>query len=193
MLVEVINRSNGTSAYTIPEFGNRINVRRVFAPGESKKIELEELIALTYIPGGTKLLMDYLQINNKEALEELQLTVEPEYNMNEDDIINLLKNGSIDTFLDCLDFAPQGVLDLIKQLAIDLPVTDSRKRDIIKEKFGLDIDSAIRNKKESEEAIKALKERNHKERRVKVEDESNKEVARRTSVPNYKVVKKQDD
>lgn len=195
MLVKVKNRSNATSVYTIPELGDRTRIRREFAPGESKNIDLEELKALIYIPGGETLLMDYLQIQDAEALKELQLDVEPEYNMSRNDIINLLQSGSMDSFLDCLDFAPEGVLDLIKELAVELPLTDSRKREAIKEKMGLDVDKAIQNKKEAEEAVKAAKEKNHKERRVKIEKEENteKEVARRTSTPSYKVVGKKDD
>jgi hypothetical protein len=40
----------------------------------------------------------------------------------------LLKNGSKEAFLDCLDFAPEGVLDLIKKFAVELPLDNYDKR-----------------------------------------------------------------
>ena len=69
MTVQVKNRSNGISVYTIPELGDRRNIRREFAPNETKQIDLEELKALTYIPGGTKLLMEYLQVMDQVQLQ----------------------------------------------------------------------------------------------------------------------------
>ena len=47
--IKIKNRSNGMVAYTIPELGNRTNVRREFAPKEVKTISFEELEALTFI------------------------------------------------------------------------------------------------------------------------------------------------
>lgn len=187
MLVKVRNRSNGRSAYTLSQYKDRANLRREFAPGETLEIDLEELEALTYVPGGKILLTEYLQVLDRDAIEKLQLTVEPEYDMSKDDIINLLQYGTMDAFLDCLDFAPSGVLDLIKELAVDLPLNDSAKRKAIKDKLGLDVDLAIRNNEESKSEEKPQPK---KERRVATEE---KESGRRTATPNYKVVTKKDD
>lgn len=185
MLVKVKNRSNGTSAYTLSQYKDRTNLRRSFAPGETLEIDLDELEALTYVPGGRTLLTDYLQIlDNDEAIKKLQLKVEPEYSMSKEDIIDLLKNGSMDAFLDCLDFAPSGVIDLIKELSVELPLNDSAKREAIEEKLGFNVDLAIQHNEE----IKKAKENNKKERRVSVESETT-----RRTIPNYKVVKKKDD
>lgn len=184
MTVQVKNRSNGISVYTIPELGDRRNIRREFAPNETKQIDLEELKALTYIPGGTKLLMEYLQVMDSQALIELGLVTEPEYNMSKEDIKNLLLTGSMDSFLDCLDFAPTGVIDLIKDLSISLPLNDSAKRMAIKEKTGFDVDKALMRKREAEEdepsQITPVKER-----RVKTET-----TPGRRTTPDYKVVSK---
>ena len=64
-----------------------------------------------------------------------------------------MKTGSLDEFLDCLDFAPEGVKDLIKNLAVDLPLNDVAKREAIFNKLGFNVDNAIRIKKESEDPI----------------------------------------
>lgn len=185
MTVQVKNRSNGTSVYTIPELGDRRNIRREFAPDEIKQIDLEELKALTYIPGGTKLLMEYLQVMDPQAQFELGLAIEPEYNMSKEDIKNLLLTGSMDSFLDCLDFAPVGVIDLIKDLSVSLPLNDSAKRLAIKNKTGFDVDKALMRKREAEEddssQITPIKER-----RVKVDEP----IPSRRTIPEYKVVSK---
>ena len=47
--------------------------------------------------------------------------------------------------MDCLDFAPIGVLDLVKDISTKLPLTDYDKRKALKEKLGFDIDKAIAN------------------------------------------------
>ena len=117
---------------------------------------------------------------NKGAVEELNLHVEPEYEMGEEEIKNLLLNGSLDSLLDCLDFAPTGVLDLIKKLSVDLPLNDSEKRDVIKHKLGFDIGKALENKKQSEEETEV---KQPKERRVKLESEKERRTA-----PKYKIV-----
>lgn len=103
----------------------------------------EELRKLSYTPGGLVLLEDYLVIKDKDVLEALNLKVEPEYFYNKDDVINLLTKGSMDQFLDCLDFAPDGVLDLIKEYAVTLPLNDVNKRQAIYNKLGFDVNKAI--------------------------------------------------
>ena len=55
----------------------------------------------------------------------------------------MLLNGSLDAFLDALDFAPIGVIDLIKTMSVQLPLTDLNKRRALKEKTGFDVDRAL--------------------------------------------------
>lgn len=137
----VKNRSAGVAVYRIPELG----VRRSFAPGEIKKISAEELDKLTYRPGGMAILSNFLQILDQEGIEQVGLNPQPEYHMSEEDIIALMKTGSIDEFLDCLDFAPPGVIDIIKKLSVSLPLSDIEKRMALKNKTGFDCDAALRH------------------------------------------------
>ena len=65
--------------------------------------------------------------------------------MNENNVIDLLKNGSLDEFLDCLDYAPEGVIELIKKFAVQLPLDDYKKRQALKNKTGFDTDAAVAN------------------------------------------------
>lgn len=147
-LVKVLNRDNGAVVYEIPEMNG---LKRVYQAGETKEVTFEELEKLSYIPGGMPLLKDSLVIlNNNEAIKILLGHVEPEYSYSKEDIINLMKNGSLEEFLDCLDFAPQGVKDLIKTLSVELPLNDVAKREAILNKLGFNVDNAVRIKKESD-------------------------------------------
>ena len=112
----VKNRSAGSVVYTIPEIG----VRREFAPGESKKLSFVELEKLTFVPGGRYLMANYLQIDEEKINEEFNIKTEPEYYMSEADVIALLKTGELDALLDALDFAPAGIIDLIKEKTLEI-------------------------------------------------------------------------
>ena len=139
VMYNVKNRSASRVGYYIPED----NIRRTFAPGETKKVSGEELVALSYQPGGRELMVAFLQIQSDQMLNHLNINPQQEYYMNEQQIVELLKSGSLDAFLDCLDFAPEGVLDLVKKYALSLPLEDLNKRRALKEKTGFDVDKAI--------------------------------------------------
>ncbi len=183
--VSIKNRSNSIVIYNIPEMG----IRREFMPNEVKNITSEELEALSYRPGGMDLIRNELLISDAEVLTDMAVKVEPEYYLDDKGVIELLNTGSMDSFLDCLDFAPQGVLDLIKKYAVSLPVNDSRKREAIKTKLGLDVDLALLHQKQVKEALEEESGKTERldapVRRVKTEE---KPAGRRTTVPQYKVV-----
>ena len=183
--VSIKNRSNSIVIYNITEMG----IRREFMPNEVKNITSEELEALSYRPGGMDLIRNELLISDAEVLTDMAVKVEPEYYLDDKGVIELLNTGSMDSFLDCLDFAPQGVLDLIKKYAVSLPVNDSRKREAIKTKLGLDVDLALLHQKQVKEALEEESGKTERldapVRRVKTEE---KPAGRRTTVPQYKVV-----
>lgn len=147
-MIKVTNRDNGHVGYTIPDLNN---LTRTFTANETKEISMNELRKLSYIPGGKVLLRDYLVLNNQEAIEELLNKVEPEYFYTEEDIKNLLLNGSLDALKDCIDYAPIGTLDLLKKVAVELPLNDVAKRKAILEMTGFSIDSAIMVNEETKE------------------------------------------
>lgn len=181
VMYNVKNRSAGIAVYKIPEMG----VRRSFAPGEVKKISAEELEKLTYRPGGMALLANFLQIQSIEGLDRIGLKPEPEYHMSEQDIINLMNTGSLDAFLDCLDFAPPGVIDLIKKLSVSLPLNDIHKRKALKDKTGFDCDAALKHVMEEKEEDSENTILKTGERRVKNAESTSTE--RRSETPKYKV------
>lgn len=138
-MYNVKNRSSSVVVYRIPE----TNLRREFAPGETKRVPFGELEKLTYQEGGRELLENFLQIVEEEVTTDLNVKREIEYNMSEAEVAELLRTGSLDAFLDALDFAPIGVIDLIKSLAVQLPLTDIDKRKALKQKTGFDVDKAL--------------------------------------------------
>jgi len=79
MICNVKNRSASTVIYRIPED----NIRREFAPGETRKINYDELIHLSYQPGGRELMENFLQIEDENAINDLNLRTEEEYYMDE--------------------------------------------------------------------------------------------------------------
>ena len=137
----VKNRSASMVVYKIPEDG----IRREFAPSESKKISYAELEKLSYQSGGRALMANFLQITDEDVTNNLNIRTEAEYYMSEEQIVELIVRGSLDAFLDCLDYAPVGVIDLLKKYAVSLPMNDIKKRQALKEKTGFDVDVAIRN------------------------------------------------
>ena len=185
-LIKVTNRDSGRVGYKVEELG----VRRQFAPRETKEITFEELEKLSFLPGGLVLLKDYLIVKNEQAMKDLGIHVEPEYYYNEEQIKGILLNSTMDEFLDCLDFAPDGVIDSLKRLAVDLPLNDVQKRDAILEKTGFNVTRAIEIKNTKYDGDTEKKEdelaSTHK-RRVAVPAGP----ARRTP-PKYKVVTKEE-
>lgn len=175
-IFEVKNRSSSILVYSIPEE----RIRREFMPGETKRIKFTELEMLSYQPGGQSMINNYLLIKDAQGVKELNTKTEPEYYMTEEQVVDLIKNGSLDAFLDCLDFAPAGVIELVKDLSVKLPISDYQKRQALKDKIGFDVDAALRHlEEERAESVEAVTEEPH-ERRVKAEEPT----ARRIIIPN---------
>ena len=182
-MCRVKNRGASTVVYRIPDKG----IRREFKPGQVMSISAEELEELTFQPGGTTILSQFLQILDMEGIQATRIKTEPEYHMSEADVANLIKNGSIDAFLDALDFAPIGVIDLIKKLSVDIPMVDIQKRKALKEKTGFDVEAALKHNEESkEETQNTILKQNNGERRVKTEEVP----AGRRTTPKYNIINK---
>ena len=184
MTVKVTNRDNGSVGYTIPD----LNLHRTFQPKESKEITAEELRKLSYLPGGDVIIRDYLIIHNSpELLKELLGEVEPEYYYSEEDVKTLLLSGSLEQLQDCLDFAPNGVIDLIKSLAVSLKIDNLSKRKAIQEKTGFNVTRAIEINEESEEE-ETSKETTQGRRAAPITTKSDEAPQRRSAPPKYNVV-----
>lgn len=189
--VQVRNRSNRVVIYHVDD----MHVRREFAPGETKLVPVDELIALSQKAGGAYIIRNSLFIQDPSTVKEMPMKVEPEYYLDDKGVIDLLKNGSVDALLDCLDFAPGGVIELVKKYAVDLPITDTRKIKAIQDKTGFKVDLALKHKEElaAEEAEAAGQTDSGMEIKTaptrRVVNETVESTGRRTT-PKYNVVAK---
>lgn len=187
-LIKITNRFSGNVGYSVPDLG----VRRQFMPRETKEVTFEELERLSFTPGGMRILQEYLVVKNKDAVKELLPNVEPEYFYTEEEVKKIMLYGSMDEFLDCLDFAPDGVLDIVKELAVALPLDNMSKRNAIQEKLNFNVTRAIeiRDTKYDGDTENSSKEDNKPTGRraaaPKVEGES--EAPKRRATPKYEVI-----
>ena len=159
------NRNNGVTGYRIEEKG----IRRQFAPGERKPITFEELQLLQYTDGGDYLIKNLFIVEPKEALEALDIETEPEYFYTETEIRKILlgvDQASLDQLTDMLNFAPEGVIELAKDIAVKERIPDSRKRKLISKKTGFNVDGAI-NLHDQLHADDDTTEKKEKEKKVR--------------------------
>ena len=188
-IVRVTNRDNGHVGYRIPDMNNLV---RDFSANETKNITVEELKKLAYISGGPTLIRDYLIIDDAEVVREVLGEVEPEYYYTEEDVKNLLLTGSLDALKDCLEFAPKGTIDLVKKLAIEMPLNDISKRKAILDMTGFNVDAAIMINEETKDEMEDTQRVRRVNEPVKEEVKS---TGRRTAAPTvseskYKILDK---
>jgi hypothetical protein len=74
----------------------------------------------------------------------------PEYDYTIEDIYRILVKEDIEVLMDVLDFAPEGILELVKNRAIALKIPSLEKRRVISERLSteqiaIDIDRMIRD------------------------------------------------
>ena len=180
----VKNRKNGETGYTLDN-----NFHREFSYMEEKKVPFSELRELSYAPGGQYILDNYLIIQDEEALSLLNMNVEPEYTYTEKEIRNVLFNGSIDEFADFLDFAPEGAIGIAKDIAVKEEIPDTRKREMLSKRTGLNIDNAIMVNRIMDEETEPVAEA-PKQRRVEPTATKTETKTRKAAPPKYNVVSK---
>lgn len=186
----ITNRSPGTVSYYI----HSTRTTRDFPPGVTYTVNYSEIEEVSKQPGGRELLYNYFYIDKMpEIAEDLLIHTEPEYFIPENELDNWMNTSSLDAFKDALDYAPDGMRDLIKKHAVTLPLNDMAKCEAIKEQLGFDVIMAIRNERDTleDEDKKEIPAPANHGRRANVESETPAVAARRTT-PKYKVVSKEN-
>lgn len=189
-MIRVENRDNSIVGYTIPE----TKTLRRFNAFETKEISMGELRQMINHRGCKNILINHLILHSREAVEELIPGAEPEYFYTIKDVDFLLERGTYEQLLDALDFAPEGVITLIKEQAVNIELNDMRKREAILEKTGFNVTSAIDIKRLGKVAEKT----EVKIRRAApigetpVEETISDEPVRRSAVPKYRVTIKDE-
>lgn len=136
--IQVFNRTNGSIGYRIPSTGQ---VRTWKRPGDYLNISVGELLELKTAPGGRGMLEKNLLIKDEEALQVIfpDGDLEPEYHYTQDEINTLLYEATNEQLLDALDYAPKGVLELIKMTAVNKLPNATDKIESINERFNIDL------------------------------------------------------
>ena len=186
--VRVENRANAIVFYSVPE----TNIIRRFVPFETKEIAMGELRQAVQIPGTKALIEDDLIIHSQEAVAELLPDAEPEYFYTAKDVEFLLERGTLDQLLDALDFAPEGVVTLIKEQAVKTELNDMRKREAILNKTNFDVTGAINIKRLSETPEEVKTRTRRAETPIEAGQETTNTSTRRTVAPKYTIATKQD-
>lgn len=133
--MKVMNRDIGQTGYHLPE----LQIRRVFNVGEIKELKEEEILLLYNTDAGRLMLCQILQIQNKEFVRKNIWPEAPvEYFWTKEDIKKCLLEDSVELFAETLEYAPEGVINILKDLAWRLPLTDLNKCNIMVEKLGFD-------------------------------------------------------
>lgn len=181
--IRVENRDNTLVGYTVPE----TKIIRRFNAYETKDILMSELRQIIQDKGCRNVVKNHLIIHNQEAVKELLPDAEPEYFYNTKDVDFLLTQGSLDQLLDALDFAPEGVIALIKDEAVKTNLNDMSKREAILDKTGFDVTKAIEIRRLSETPVTT----EVKTRRVAINADApaaeESVPARRASTPKYHI------
>ena len=137
--MKVKNRSASVTGYTIPNLCSR-----VFQPGETQEVSEKELQQLMYQPGGKYIFDNNLQLTKEDRAKiEGAENAEQEYYYSNEDIKRIMNKGSFDEFCDMMDFAPDGVISIVKDYAVSLPLNSLDKIDYLKQKTGFDTTAVI--------------------------------------------------
>lgn len=172
--IRVYNRSNSTVFYK-DEDTNRTRTWEPSTIGKEsyKDLDFEEIERVVNTRGGKILFEEYLLIKDKKVCEELDLTCPKEYFYDVDEVKRILESGTDFEVVDMIENGPEGIKDIIKQVAIEMKLDSSRKRKIIKDRLGFDVNFAIENEIEFKTPI------------------VDKKVEKRETTPKY-VVKKEE-
>ena len=128
----------------------------------------QELRILNFTTGGAVLIRDFLNIGNQELRQEFGLDPDQiEYDWTQADVDRVLTTGSMEELEDALDFAPEGIVDMIKSRAVALRIPDMNKRNAIYKKTGADINMQIQYAEKADQNKDKTVETHPTQRRVK--------------------------
>lgn len=142
-LVTIENMVGHDVSYIVSSLG----VRRKLMPGVPFQVTAKELRALYGEPGGEVMIRSFIRVKNEQLQREFGIPADQvEYNWTVKDVDDVLLNKEEDYLLDALDFAPEGIVDLILQRAIELELPNMNKRKAIMNKTGVNITKSIENR-----------------------------------------------
>ena len=146
--IAVQSKSNGSVSLTDP----RTRIGRTWShPDQIIYLTKEEIEMMASVPGGMYIFKNYLTIKDRAFAEELfKETLEPEYFYDKKTVKALLEQGTSDQLADALSFGGPGVVELIKDTAIEMNLYNRDKRKLISDAAGVDLDFIINAKEDIE-------------------------------------------
>ena len=130
-LVPIRSIVNCQTGYILPSSGRS----RRLMPDVTMRVTAGELRELFFSPGGSILLQNYINVGNKSLAAEFGVPYDAiEYDWTEADVKKCLTEDETDVLLDALDFAPQGIIETLKDDAIKLEINDRAKIKAIADK-----------------------------------------------------------
>lgn len=177
--VQITNLMDHTVGYIVELTG----VRRALPAHAVFSVKAGELRELNYQLGGQEILRNYLRIGNKSLAAEFGIDIDdtPEYMWGKTEVDKCLLEWDLDFLLDALEFAPDGIKQLIVDRAIELEIPDVNKRQAIKDKMGVDVTAAIANRHAYD--TESAEEEKPKRRRVATKTEAAPKRRRATAAP----------
>lgn len=166
--IRVYNRSNSTVFYKDEE----TNKTRVWEPSNFRResykdLSFEEIERVVNTRGGKVLFEEYLLIKDKNICDKLEINYTKEYFYDEKEVRHILEKGTEFDLIEMIKNSTEGIKDLIKQIAIEIKLDSSRKREIIKQYLKFDVNFAINNDLKFDNELIDKKEKEEVETQIK--------------------------
>lgn len=143
-MIGIRNLTDYPLAYHVTSLGD---LRRELPPRGRMRVSAGELRQLNYEMGGSELLRNYICVGNSALAEEFGVSSDTvEYNWTVEDVDKALMTDPIEVLEDAMDFAPDGIKEMIAKRAVELEIPDSNRRKVISDNSQYDIDTMIKNK-----------------------------------------------
>lgn len=144
--IRVYNRSNSTVFYRDEET-NKLRTWNPIMNGVEtyKDLTLEEIQRVLNDYGTRILFEEYLLIKDVEVCKQLELDCPKEYFYDAEKIKSILETGTDFDLVELIQNANEGIKDMIKQIAVEIKLDSSRKREIIKQRMNFDINFVVNN------------------------------------------------
>ncbi len=153
-MVKLYNESGGPFYYVTE------HVKRNFPEGGSREVPLKELKDLILTKGHRGAFdRGYLIIRDERVRELFALEPLSNYNIGQKEMIELLEKKDMDALEDFLQYTSDENLEKIVRVAVDLPVEDLNKANLIASYSGYNIISLISEKKEQKAAATGVRQK----------------------------------
>lgn len=143
--VEVFNDFHSSVSYKLDR------IERTWDLKEVKKIKVSELYEAVNKKGGRFLFEQNILLIKDSAIRDV-LGLQPldKYSLSQDKIATLLKDAPLKELEDVLMYCSETTLSKVVQKAIDLPISDMTKANLIQSYSGMDIISIIKEREDTE-------------------------------------------